>query len=92
MASGEETVINSHTVTEPNDEDSGETTVSVVKFGKSYRYQIPSFPVMTVDLRHVSIQTTDDDGALMLADVFFREDSSCKHHFLRKLLMLALLM
>lgn len=43
---------------------------------KSCEYTIPSFSVVTVSLRHAVVQGHDDEGDLMVADVFFRNDSS----------------
>ena len=50
-------------------------SVCVVKIGENYKYQIPSFPVIVVNLRHAVIQTCDDDDdTVKLSDIFFRED------------------
>ena len=48
--------------------------VYIVKFGNTYAYNIPSFPVITVRLRHAIIQHVDRDGQAKLADVFITED------------------
>ena len=53
--------------------------ISVVSIGCNYQYTIPSFPVITVELRLATIQTVDD-GVLKLADVFLREKDLLNTH------------
>ena len=48
----------------------------VLKFGEVYPYTIPSFAVITVQLRHAIVQGEDDDGRLKVADAFFKEDTT----------------
>lgn len=46
----------------------------VLSVGDSYHYTIPNFTVLSVKLRHATIQHTDDEGLLKLVDVFVRDD------------------
>ena len=46
----------------------------IVKFGQTFSYTIPSFSVITVDLRHAVIQ--HEENGLLKLTVFLREDQS----------------
>ena len=61
-----------------SEEEESQTFVAdVVHFGKSYKYKIPSFPVVTLDLRHAVIHGVDEEsGEHRLSDAFFRDDPS----------------
>ena len=46
-----------------SEEEESQTFVAdVVHFGKSYKYKIPSFPVVTLDLRHAVIHGVDEES------------------------------
>ena len=50
--------------------------VDILAFGCSFEYTIPSFSVLTVNLRHAVVQGLDEEsGHYKLADVFFRDSS-----------------
>ena len=59
---------------------SSEDTVYIVKLGDSYKYTIPGFSVITVDLRHAKIQKSCNDGEVDLLDVFFKEEITSGMH------------
>ncbi len=67
----EETESSAQRGTEPT---SGGRTCEVTVLGikRSYRYTIPSFSAITLNLKHVCIRTDEDEGAVFL-DVFFNE-------------------
>ena len=54
--------------------DSNISSVDVLWAGDFYTYNIPSFSVLTVELRHVEITLTNDIGYSKV-DGFMREDS-----------------
>ena len=53
--------------------------VFIVKLGNTYKYTIPGFSVITVELRHAKIQMSCD-GEMKLFDVFFKEGSISDMH------------
>ena len=52
-----------------------DTEITVLKMGRKFSYRIPSFSVLTVDLRQISYQVESSDGAQLLFDGFIRADS-----------------
>jgi hypothetical protein len=48
----------------------------VVEFKDKYCYQIPSFSVISVLLRHAVVQMYNLQGELDLFDIFFKEDKA----------------
>ena len=50
-----------------------EKVVSILHLGVKFTYQIPSFSVVTIDLRKVKIQMEENDSVL-LCDGFIRAD------------------
>ena len=57
-----------------HDEEFPDPSLCVLRFGKSYPYTIPSFSVITVQLRHAVVQGINDYGELKVADVFLKDD------------------
>lgn len=43
----------------------------IVKLGGSYKYTIPGFSAITVELQHARVQKACLDGEMELCDVFF---------------------
>ena len=50
--------------------------ISVLDVGIKFSYQVPSFPVIIVDLRKIKMQLTAEDGCLILSDGFMKADQS----------------
>ena len=50
--------------------------ISVLRMGSKFTYRIPSFPVLTVDIRHIVYQVVTIEGNVLLFDGFIRADSS----------------
>ena len=50
--------------------------VSVLNVGVKFSYQIPSFSVITVDLRQMKFQLAAEDGSVRLFDGFIRAEPS----------------
>ena len=57
-------------------EGSYDNLICVLKVKDLYCYQIPSFSVLSVSLRHAVVQMHKSDDTLELCDVFFKEDKS----------------
>ncbi len=64
---------------EPKSVMTDKDSMYVVKFGNSYKYTIPGFSVITVQLRHAKIQKIYN-GELKLFDVFFNEEVTIGMH------------
>lgn len=54
---------------------------TIVEAKHTYSYVILSFPVLTVNLRHVKYQMTDEDGEVKVLDGFMRECLSMQCSF-----------
>lgn len=52
----------------------------VLNFGRSYKYTIPGFSVIAVQLRHAKIQKISRSGEVKLFDVFFNEEITSEMH------------
>ena len=52
------------------------TEISILSVGSKFTYRIPSFPVLTVDIRHIVYQAVTVEGNMLLFDGFIRADSS----------------
>ena len=52
----------------------------VVKFGGSFKYTIPKFSVITVQLRHARILKISGQEEVKLFDVFFNEETATEIH------------
>ena len=50
--------------------------ISVLDVGIKFYYQVPSFPVIVVDLGKIKVQLTAEDRSLILADGFIKADQS----------------
>ena len=46
--------------------------ISVLRMGSKFTYRIPSFPVLTVDIRHIVSQVVTIEGNVLLFDGFIR--------------------
>ena len=59
------------------DDDPDYPAMAVLKFGQRFNYTILNFSVITVLLRHATVQIEDhsQDKPGKLADVFFKEDA-----------------
>ena len=53
-----------------------DTKLSILRMGLKFSYQIPTFSVISVDLRQIAIQLTSQNGTVMLFDGFIRADPS----------------
>ena len=49
---------------------------SILDIGIKFSYQVPSFPVVVVDLRKIKVQLMAEDGSLILSDGFIKADQS----------------
>ena len=58
-----------------------ENVFTIVEAGEKFAYTIPSFPVITVRLRHVKYRIMDVDGQLKVFDGFMRDCSSINRPF-----------
>lgn len=52
----------------------------IVKFGGSFKYTIPGFTIITVQLRHAKAQKISGEGDVKLFDVFFNEETAIEMH------------
>lgn len=50
--------------------------ISILRMGSKFTYRIPSFPVLTVDIRHIVYQVVTVERNVLLFDGFIRADSS----------------
>jgi len=48
--------------------------LSIMDIGMKFTYQIPSFPITSVDLREIKIQVLEENGSILLCDGFIRAD------------------
>ena len=48
--------------------------ISVLDVGIKFYYQVPSFPVIVVDLGKIKVQLTAEDRSLILSDGFIKAD------------------
>lgn len=53
-----------------------DTEISILRIGPKFTYRIPSFSVVTVDIRQISYQVVTVEGDVLLFDGFIRADSS----------------
>lgn len=54
--------------------------IPIIQCGDAVRYTIPSFPVLTVNLRRIKYQGYLPDGTLRVVDGFIREHTSLQEH------------
>ena len=56
--------------------------VMLLECGELYEYTVPSFPVISVELRRIKYESIIPDGkSTKVVDGFIREDASLKHSF-----------
>ena len=53
-----------------------DTEISILKMGTKFTYRIPSFSVLTADIRHIRYQVVAIEGTMLIFDGFIRADSS----------------
>ena len=50
-----------------------EVAIAIVRIGPRYQYRIPSFPGITVALRHAAYRTTREDDSVGVFDGFMQD-------------------
>ena len=66
----------------------GPVSIPVLRIGKSYKYTIPSFPVVSVQLRHIKYQMISQ-GTIGVFDGFMRECPSLERSYPAKAVIIA---